>query len=162
MRKRSRKQRLLDKREKLKTKKILKKYPFLAPVNWFTLNQLSAKQHKYEMGTVLDDMPDGWRRAFGMQLAEDIKQELKQKNINNYVVQQVKEKYGGLRWYDNYNLDCLKKYEKLSERTCVVCGKPATRISTGWICPYCDKCSDKYLINKYVSIEKWFNEDKNE
>ena len=156
MKRKNKKQRLLEKREKLRTKKLLKKYPFLAPINWYTLTQLSVKQHKYEIGTVLDDMPDGWRKAFGIQLSEDIKHELKQKNIKNYNVQQVKEKYGGLRWYDNYRLDCLDKYEKLSERTCVVCGKPATRISTGWICPYCDKCSDKYLINEYVPIEKWF------
>lgn len=35
--------------------------------------------------------------------------------------------------------DIIDKYEKLSERTCCVCGKPATKISKGWICPYCDE-----------------------
>lgn len=160
MKRKSRNQRLHDKRDKIKTKKLLKKYPFLAPINWFTLTQLSVKQHKYKMGTVLDDMPEGWRKAFGIELAEDIKQELKQKNIKNYTVQQVKEKYGGLRWYDNYRLDCISKYERLSERTCVICGKPATKITTGWICPYCDKCINKYKnYNSYVSIEEWFKEE---
>ena len=112
------------------------------------------------MGTVLDDMPKGWKKAFGIQLAEDIKQELKQKNIKNYNVQQVKEKYGGLRWYDNCRLDCISKYERLSEITCGICGRPATKISTGWIYPYCDKCADKYKNhNSYVSIKEWFKED---
>lgn len=160
MKRKNRSQRLLDKRDKIKTKKLLKKYPFLAPINWFTLTQLSVKQHKYKMGTVLDDMPRGWRKAFGIQLAEDIKRELKQKNIKNYIVQQVKEKYGGLRWYDNFRLDCISKYERLSERTCIICGKPATKISNGWICPYCDKCADKYKnYNSYVPINEWFKKN---
>lgn len=28
----------------------------------------------------------------------------------------------------------------LCERTCIVCGEPATRMTRGWICPYCDEC----------------------
>ena len=49
-----------------------------------------------------------------------------------------------LRWYDfgntEHGCDIIHKYERISERTCVRCGKPATRITTGWICPYCDEC----------------------
>ena len=57
MKNKTKKQIKEQKRIKLRTKKLLKKYPFLAPINWYTLTQLSVKQHKYEMGTVLDDMP---------------------------------------------------------------------------------------------------------
>lgn len=162
MKLKNKKQRLLEKRIKLKNKKLLKEYPFLAPINWYTCSQLPKNHPYYYSCTALDDMPKGWKKAFGVQLAEDIKKELKKKNIKNYCVMQVKEKYGSLRWYDNYRLDCMDRYEKLSERTCVVCGKPATRMSTGWICPYCDNCSDKYIINEYVPIEKWFSEDTDE
>ena len=36
--------------------------------------------------------------------------------------------------------EIIEKYENLSYHTCINCGKPATKISTGWICPYCDNC----------------------
>ena len=48
-----------------------------------------------------------------------------------------------LRWYDcNTTTDIQKiidKYEDISMKTCIVCGKPATYISRGWISPYCDE-----------------------
>ena len=34
----------------------------------------------------------------------------------------------------------IDRCERDSQRICVKCGKPATRISKGWICPYCDDC----------------------
>lgn len=141
MKRKNKRQRLLEKRIKLRNKKLLKKYPFLAPINWFTCCQLTKKHPDYYLGTCLDDIPIGWVKAFGIQLAKDIKEELKEKNIKDYRVMQVKEKFGSLRWYDNYDLDCLSKYEELSKKTCCGCGKPATMIATGWICPWCDNCA---------------------
>lgn len=57
---------------------------------------------------------------------------------------QIKEKYGSLRWYSNGSPNgceypIINKYEALSKRTCIVCGKSAKYISTGWISPYCEK-----------------------
>ena len=47
-----------------------------------------------------------------------------------------------LEMQSKFNVD---KYENLSYHTCINCGKPATKISTGWICPYCDNCiGDRY------------------
>lgn len=93
----------------------------------------------------LDEMPTGWRKAFGIQMCKDIKKQLKKdKYLYRYRITQIKEKYGGLRWYDAgcskelYNI--IQKYETLSYETCVECGKPATKMSSGWICPYCDDC----------------------
>jgi len=76
----------------------------------------------------------------------------------NYTIVDLKEKWGELRVI-SYSLDkegwpipsdfadklieIEDKYTKQSARTCCVCGKPATKISTGWICPYCDDCGDK-------------------
>ena len=51
-----------------------------------------------------------------------------------------------LRWYDagvpkdSKIWDIIDKYTQISYKTCVVCGKPATKMSTGWISPYCDDC----------------------
>ena len=70
---------------------------------------------------------------------------LKKNNcLKQYRITQIKEKFGGLRWYDNGAprelYDIINKYEDLSYRTCIVCGRPAKYISRGWISPYCEDC----------------------
>ena len=101
-------------------------------------------------GTIwLDDLPIGWQKAFVWDLCKEIKEYNKKHNIKDYHISQVKEKYGGLRWYDNgdskfYNT-VLEKYEELSYRTCCQCGKEATNYSTGWILPYCNDCKNEIL-----------------
>ena len=115
------------------------KYPFLK--SYFNRKKLIVRY------TYLDEMPEGWKKAFGLQLCKELKEALlresKQK-LKNYHVNQVKEKYGSLHWYDsggNVETDkIIKKYEEISWHTCCKCGRPASVISTGWICPYCDNC----------------------
>jgi hypothetical protein len=97
--------------------------------------------------TELDAMDAGWRKAFGIQMCKEIKAELKKhKFLYKYRIVQIKEKWGYLHWYDGETpkdskiYDIIRKYEQISAKTCVVCGKPATKMSTGWISPYCDDC----------------------
>ena len=92
-------------------------------------------------------MDAGWRKAFGIQMCKEIKAELKKhKFLYKYRIVQIKEKWGYLHWYDGGTpkdskiYDIIRKYEQISAKTCVVCGKPATKMSTGWISPYCDDC----------------------
>ena len=107
--------------------------------------------------TELDAMDAGWNKAFGIQMCKEIKQELKKhKFLYKYRIVQIKEKWGYLHWYDagvpkNSSIyEIIRKYEDISSKTCVVCGKPATKMSTGWICPYCDDCVDPN--RKYTKI----------
>ena len=67
-----------------------------------------------------------------------------------YHICDLKEKWGTLDIIANCDMNCWReidvienKYEELSAKTCCICGKPATKFSTGWICPYCDDCGDK-------------------
>lgn len=97
--------------------------------------------------TELDAMESGWRKAFGIQMCKEIKKELKKhKFLYKYRIIQIKEKFGYLHWYDGGSpkdskiYDIIRKYEQISAKTCGVCGKPATKISKGWIYPYCDDC----------------------
>ena len=106
--------------------------------------------------TELDAMPCGWRKAFGIQMCKDLRKQLwKERSLFKYRIFQIKEKWAKLCWYDDgaskeiYKI--IKKYENLSLNTCIVCGKPATKISSGWILPYCDKHFPK---NKKVYQEK--------
>jgi hypothetical protein len=97
--------------------------------------------------TELDAMDPGWRKAFGIQMCKEIRKALLEngwKYLFKYRIMQIKEKWGELRWYDSYSppgvFDIINKYEDISRHTCIDCGAPATKMSTGWICPYCDNC----------------------
>lgn len=98
--------------------------------------------------TELDAMEPGWRKAFGIQMCEELKQQLKKDHyLYKYRITQIKEKWGYLHWYDEGSSrevqDIISKYENISWNTCIMCGKPATKITAGWISPYCDDCFPK-------------------
>ncbi len=155
-------------------RELCERYPFLIPFNrWSGMRITDAKnggfylQHPdvvpdydYEY-TELDDMPDGWRAAFGEQMCEEIRDALLKNGgedaLDKYRVLQIKEKYGSLRWYDSCGNDdvdkIIRKYGKLSEVTCIRCGEHATKVSTGWISPFCDDCANEISKNGTLNIE---------
>ena len=57
---------------------------------------------------------------------------------------QVKEKFGGLRFYvsggDEYTRGLIAMAESFSYRTCEDCGAPGTSRTGGWIRTLCDGC----------------------
>ena len=106
----------------------------------------------------LNLIPEGWEKL-GRAMIEECEA------INpSYQIEDMKEKWGRLRissyirdyddseWLlpacnDKEIEEVENKYIKLSAQTCCICGKPATKISTGWICPYCDKCYENIYKN---------------
>ena len=58
-------------------------------------------------------------------------------------VQQVKEKFGTLRFYCGGG-ETIYKFISLAERlsavTCEDCGKPGTQSNSAWICTLCEEC----------------------
>ena len=137
--------RIKKKQIKMKNKQLCKRYPFLIQRDW------NDKPFDYQF-TWLDDMPDGWRKAFGTDMCEDIRRVLVKANyLYNYRVAQIKSKWAELRWYDDgapssiYRelQDVIDKYTELSRKTCIYCGCPATKLSCGWIDPFCDNCAGK-------------------
>ena len=147
-------------------RKLIERFPFLIPRNRWTDKVPEDFDYSY---TELDSMPDGWRKAFGGQMCEEIREELVRANyLDQYRITQIKEKYGSLRWYDfgcteRMLCEIIPKYERLSARTCIRCGKPATNASTIWISPYCDTCANKIGQNeRFIPIEEWLNESGNE
>lgn len=157
---------------KQKNRELCKRFPFLIPSNRFSAKRiteagdggywpgspLEVPEYDYEY-TELDSMPDGWRKAFGEQMCQEIMDELVAHNlVDEYRILQIKEKYGALCWYDNgftkHGFDIINKYKRLSERTCIRCGAPATRITMGWISPYCDNCCPD---ERYMKVEEYFS-----
>lgn len=84
------------KKEMLRNKKLVKRYPWIAPVDW---NWNRVKRYSF---TMYDDIPIGWRRAFGKITLEDYRELLIRNNyLREFQWVQVKEKYGTLRLYSN-------------------------------------------------------------
>jgi hypothetical protein len=67
-------------------------------------------------------------------------------------VQQIKEKFGGLRFYASFPKDyseqgwaVIRKAEEKASKTCETCGEPGElRIRNGWRYLGCQKCHDQY------------------
>ena len=148
--------RIRKKKRKQKNRELCERYPFLIPRHIWTgdiMWNVPKSDWQYTPPysfTELDCMPVGWRKAFGEQMCEEIREELIKANLlNKYRIAQIKEKFGGLRWYDDYGntqIDkIIGKYEQMSERTCICCGRPVNGPidNNGWIEPICDKCLEK-------------------
>lgn len=139
---------------------LIEKYPWLLPRKW-TGEVIEDYDYTY---TVLDDMPYGWRIAFGEQMCEELKNALDMmdpEEVKKFRIVQIKEKYGSLRFYTNWVTDqiaeIIYKYSIMSEHICISCGAPATKMSLGWICPWCDSCASK-LQNEHfkkITVDKF-------
>jgi len=88
---------------------------------------------------------DGWFNIIN-QLCRNIQHHLDWKNrdgevVPQVVVQQVKEKFGSLRFYysggDDYIRGLVSMAESMSEVTCETCGKPGTSTGGRWIRTLC-------------------------
>lgn len=127
-------------------KELCKKYPFLVlRTDYWTGRELSEDEIDYER-TWFDDIPIGWAKAFGEKMCDELLEILKKDDcVDDYHIVQIKEKFGCLRWYDDGVPESiwdeyrkwLRKYEELSEKTCIICGEPATHMTRGWILPVC-------------------------
>lgn len=127
---------IADKKEEIqKNIALTEKYP------WVRIDGSS------DLFTWLDDIPDGWRMAFGEQFCEDFQRvyetfpdEVKE----DFMIVEIKEKWGGLRIYCSHETqeleDVLDKYEKLSYKTCIKCGAPAECMTSEYVLPLCKNC----------------------
>lgn len=135
---------------------LFKIYPFLNPLQKIKTKGFHINFYIYSL---LDCMPKGWNKAFGLQMAKEIKQWLKEHNVTDYMVIDVKEKWGRLHWYDNgptkLYKDVIAKYVKISSKLCVRCGKKATHVSAGYILPFCEDCMQKEKITRnFIELKK--------
>ena len=98
------------------------------------------------------DTGDGWYNIIDT-LCHQIQWHIKH-NLNkgedpeavNVEAIQVKEKYGGLRFYYNGGNDFINGLvnmaEGMSEKTCEECAAPGTQNEFGWISTLCTPCRD--------------------
>jgi len=94
------------------------------------------------------DCDNGWFDII-WKLCEDLEIIIKEDNVKDFEVVQVKEKFGGLRFYTNGSNglidNVIHQAEKESYSTCEICGKkPASSKSiNGWIRTLCEECNEK-------------------
>lgn len=110
--------------------------------------------------SAIDGIPDGWMESFMPQLMDELF-EACGAYADEIMFYQIKEKYGQLTVYwnfpdkdyytdvDNKDIEAIiqtvekiiRKYIEISKKTCVMCGKPATYMTTwAYIAPFCDDC----------------------
>lgn len=80
-----------------------------------------------------------WKRRQHLELSDEEFDEQHQ-----VIAAQVKEKFGGLRFYvdncDDYVRGVIAMAESMSYRTCEGCGNHGVKRTSGWIRTLCDTC----------------------
>lgn len=143
-----------------------KKYPFYKSRNVWTDEFLG-----YEF-TWYDAIPKGWRKAFGKELSNELREQLIQDNqLYDFRFTEIKEKWGKLCLYNSGGSEGLLKtisyYEDYSICYCIECGKPARFCADGYLEYLCENCAKKHINYKKkmakryntntdeINIEKW-------
>ena len=86
---------------------------------------------------------DGWFNIIDL-LCKSLQEETDHRGAPQVVALQIKQKFGGLRFYvDHHSPEqgaLLQHAELLAERTCEICGAPGERVSLdGWIVATCTR-----------------------
>jgi len=124
-----------------KTKEIIQKYP-----------KIFKESFWFEHG-------DGW-----FQLIDNLCYKLQSyvddfDNIDQIKAGQVKEKFGGLRFYtdeggDDYSYTLIREAEHQSYNICETCGAPGSvQKMTGWLMCRCEKCYDEEI--EAIKDRRW-------
>lgn len=123
------------------TKKIFKDFP-----NLYIGKDKSIRESLMPFGF---ECEDGW-----FNLIYELSKKITELDPEGKVeASQVKEKFGGLRFYINGAPreihDLINKYEKSSYQTCEICGaKGKLRPDLGWVKTLCDKHYKKIIKPK--------------
>lgn len=140
--------------ERERNKELCDRYPFLIPRNRQTGRIVDPWNYSH---TELDLIPTGWAVAFGEIACEEIREQLiKEGNLDNYRIAQLKEKYGTLRWYSWDASDEVQKIEKkweyLSQFVCQKCGEIHNLVLIpNYDIRLCEKCAERF-----ERLEKYF------
>lgn len=153
----NKKQRVRLKHEKMRNRRLIKKYPWLIPRNVWTDKIPDDYDYSY---IEWYGWPHGWNVAFGNMYLEEFGDAVKEAGLEKKMrIEQQKEKFGYCCNYVYPVTDkisqIINKYEYISENICIICGKPdVPMINDGWLSPWCFDCWKK----NYRRREKWYLE----
>ena len=79
--------------------------------------------------------------------------------VPQVVAEQVKEKFGGLRFYyrggDEYISGLVRMAESMSYVTCEECGSPTKSTTGGWIVTMCQSCTDSREERRQRDLDEY-------
>jgi hypothetical protein len=135
---------IMNKENPLRSEKISNWWAFVEKF-YSLLESFLGIFHIIPSYTELGALPSGWRKAFGLQICRELKRALLAdggwKRLRMYRIEQIKEKFGELCWYDHGGNEetnnIIAKYTYISRHTCITCGKSANYVTKGWVEPYC-------------------------
>jgi len=128
------------------------KYPWLKARHWETNKRISDTN-------ALNNMPEGWKRAFGDILCEELDKAIREDGVlEEFTILQLKEKYGELRIYcapmTDKVAEVVRAFEIISRHVCINCGRPDTpMLMTTWEEPVCKECYAKSSIASKTPYE---------
>jgi hypothetical protein len=114
----------------LKNKELIERYPFLQPRNIWTDQKPEGFNYNY---TRLDEIPDGWKVAFGFKLCEELREALVEADyLDKFRFSQIKEKYGRLCLY-NFGVpekahEVIRKYENFPKKPVFFAVRPQRKL----------------------------------
>lgn len=118
-------------------KKLVEKYPKIFRDRYADM-RVTCMCWGFECG-------DGWYQIID-ELCEKIQNHIDTNDVAQVIAVQVKEKFGGLRFYitggDDYVYDLIDEAEFKSYKTCEHCGSTddVEQTKGGWISTLCGKC----------------------
>ncbi len=123
-------------------KKLFEEFEFLRPDN----PNPSFISDLMVFGIMCDD---GWFDILYEALVK-IKKHIEENPEIKFKAEEIKEKYGELRFYyyggDEYIEKVIDELEKKSRKTCEICGKPGElRDRAGWYKTLCEKHAELWL-----------------
>lgn len=129
---------------------MIKKLWYKIVIPWAFMYDCRTGKPSWTLWTLC--LPEGWGKLF-IQMCFDLRGKVKR----NFKFSEVKEKYDNMRIYafaaTDEALNIISAYEAISENVCVSCGKPATKITSGWIESYCDDCYEKAFSQYSVKLK---------
>lgn len=155
MKRKTKKFRKREKKTKLQNKKLVKKYPWLAPRDYWT----GKIDKDYDYSWIKWGCSPGWDVAYGDMYLKELGTAVEKAGAkNSFCIDEIKEKYGEHRVYCSLPSDEIKdiidKYETLSRNICIGCGKPDVPMLNdhGWYYPLCYECyrHQAYDFGRYV------------
>ena len=143
---------------KSNTNKLIARYPELYRL--FMIGRTPGKPYRscnvygFEHG-------DGWYNIIeelSNKISSYIAKLPKDKQEDLYCLQ-VKEKFGGLRFYMHGYDETIESYireaEKACDVTCESCGSPGTLKGKSWVRTMCDPCDEKRIAERAARVNNF-------
>ena len=152
----TKKQRKKKKAEKLRNKKLVKQYYWLAPREYtWGKPYIGRLEDWYDYSYIMWGWGKGWDKAFGKIYMEELGAAVKEAGQKDFSILETKEKYNEARLYCGGTTekvhDIIRKYEVISGHICYYCGKEAPAIYDGYLLARCFDCYCKQVRRG----EKW-------